>query len=134
MFASVTPASAAGCRARTSRIAVTIGAIAVTAPVSLKSLGTPGSPVSSTQPTIVAVRAASCETMSPLVPSPPCGQESEYSMPHAPAASSFAVFACHPRRSNSSWPVTGPPVEASVSRSGNSRRRRSTSRQTRSSA
>ncbi|OYV92167.1 MAG: hypothetical protein B7Z68_10450 [Acidobacteria bacterium 21-70-11] len=71
VFASVTPASAAGCRARTSRIAVTIGAIEVTAPVSLKSLGTAGSPVSSTQPTIVAVRAASCETMSPLVPSPP---------------------------------------------------------------
>ena len=41
------------------------------------------------QSMILAVSAAFCETMSPSVPSPPCGQDSEYSIPMAPAASSL---------------------------------------------
>ena len=134
VLASVTPAWAPAWRFKTSRIATITGAIDVTAAVSLNNFGTSGSPASSTHSTIFAVNSASCETMSPLVPSPPCGHESEYSMPQTPAASSLRVLDCHAARSASSRPLTGPPVEASVSRSGNSLRRRPTSRHTRSSA
>ena len=74
----------------------------VTAAVSLNSLGMSGSPTSMIQPMILAVRAAFWETMSPSVPSPPCGQDNEYSMPIAPAASSFLVFDCQPAASLSS--------------------------------
>ena len=107
--------------------------IEVTAPVSLKSLGTSGSPTSMTQSMILAVSSAFCETMSPSVPSPPCGQERLYSMPMAPAPSSLRVLRLPAGRSLSSSPVTGPPVEARVRRSGNSCTSRSISRQTRSS-
>ena len=133
VLARVIPARAAGCRSSTPRIAVTMGWIAVTAPVSLKSFGTRGSPPSRIQPMIRAVSAAFCETMSPWVPSPPWGQERLYSIPMAPAASSLRVLDCHTARSAASSPVTGPPVDAIVRRSGYSRTSRATSSQTRSS-
>ena len=41
-------------------------------------------------------------------------------MPMAPAFSNLRVLDCQPALSDSSFPVTGPPVEAIVKRSGNS--------------
>src|SRR5512146_29620 len=132
-FARVTPALLFGYLSNTWRIARRIGTMDVTAAVSLKSFGTSGSPTCKTQSMILAGSAAFWDTISPSVPSPPCGHESEYSMPMAPAASSLRVFDCQPSRSCSSLPVTGPPVEAIVSRSGHFLTSWPISRQTRSS-
>src|SRR4030042_4583543 len=95
-----------------------MGTMEVTAAESLNSLGISGSPTCIIQSIILAVRAAFCETIAPSVPSPPCGQDNEYSIPIAPAASSFFVLDCHPTASVASLPVTGPPVDAIVNRSG----------------
>ena len=105
----------------------------VTAAVSLKSFGLSSELASMTQSMILAASSAFWETISPSVPSPPCGQDRLYSTPIAPAISSFTVFDCQTALSASSCPVTGPPVEASVSRSGYSSTSCATSWQTRSS-
>ena len=100
--------------------------------MSLNSFGLSSELASMTQSMILAVSSAFWETTSPSVPSPPCGQERLYSTPIAPALSSLRVFDCQTALSASSRPVTGPPVEASVSRSGNSLINRPTSWRTRS--
>jgi hypothetical protein len=105
-FARVIPAFLWGYLSSTARIARRMGAMEVTAALSLNSFGISGSPTCMIQSMIRAVRAAFCETMAPSVPSPPCGQDNEYSIPIAPAASSFFVLDCQPAESEAWLPVT----------------------------
>src|SRR5664280_1644882 len=131
LLAKVTPAFLFGYFAKIALMALMIGWMAVTAAVSLNNFGLSSLLASITQSIILAVNSAFCDTTSPHVPSPPCGHDRLYSTPIAPAFSNFFVFDCQTRLSSSSRPVTGPPVEASVSRSGNSFTSRSTSLLTR---
>ena len=71
--------------------------MAVTAAVSLNSFGLSSSLASRTQSMIFAVSSAFCETTSPCVPSPPCGQDRLYSTPIAPAFCSLRVLDCQTR-------------------------------------